>query len=88
LQGLEALSSGTVIMVSDIPVFREIYQQSALYFDPINFESIKIAMQGVLSMEAIKRRAMIDEAKVFVKRYSWNKMAQETMKLYIEAANE
>src|SRR5258708_2160435 len=34
LPGLEALNAGTVLLASDIPVFREIYGRHAIYFDP------------------------------------------------------
>ena len=47
---LEAMASGIPIALSDIPVFREITQNSGLYFDPFNIESMCDAIeQGLMS---------------------------------------
>jgi len=39
LPGLEALSAGTLLMAADIPVFKEVYGDSALYFEPAKTDS-------------------------------------------------
>ena len=82
LQGLEAMASGTLLLASDIPVFKEIYKDNAIYFNPFDFSSIARAMETVLTMEKEKREAVIAEAQKFVQKYSWSKMAQETLKIY------
>ena len=40
LPPLEALSLGTPVLLSDIPIFREIYEDAAEYFDPLSVEDI------------------------------------------------
>ncbi len=40
LPPLEALSLGTPVLLSDIPIFREIYEDAAVYFDPLSVEDI------------------------------------------------
>lgn len=85
LPGLEALSSGTVLLASDIPVFREVYKDNALYFDPKNPESIALMMKNVLEMDEKTRLKTIQISREFVKNYSWVKMAQETKNIYEEA---
>jgi len=40
LPPLEALSLGTPVLLSDIPIFREIYEDAAEYFDPFSVEDI------------------------------------------------
>jgi len=40
LPPLEALSLGTPVLLSDIPVFREIYEDAAEYFDPLSVDDI------------------------------------------------
>ena len=82
LPGLEAMSSGTLVLASDIPVFKEVYQDNALYFNPTDTESIINIMQEVLEMDTKLRTEKIAKAKDFVKRYSWVKMAEETLKIY------
>lgn len=82
LQGLEAMANGTVACVSEIPVFKEIYQDHALYFDPKYITSIVKTLQEALNMRDDVRREMIKKGQQFVKRYSWDKMAKETLKIY------
>lgn len=82
LTGLEAISCGTLLVASDIPVLREIYANNAIYFDPLETSSIEKAMKGALEMNAIDRNKYIEEGQKFAKRYSWAKMAEETLKIY------
>lgn len=46
---LEAMSYGKAVICSDIEVFHEVAQNSALYFDPSSSESLKAAIEKVLS---------------------------------------
>lgn len=85
LPGLEAMKCGTMAMVSDIAVFKEVYRDKAVYFNPYDFSSIEKVMRDVLEMSMDKRRKMVSEGKKFVKKYSWEKMARETLKVYKEA---
>jgi len=82
LPGIEAMKAGTLVLASDIPVFKEIYQDNAIYFDPLDILSIEKAMESVLGMDPNLRANKINKAKNFVKRYSWTKMAEETLKIY------
>lgn len=82
LPGLEAMNAGTLALISDIPVFREVYKDSAIYFNPYDFSSIAKAMKEVAEMKKEERRVMIEAGREFVKRYSWHKMAEETLTLY------
>jgi glycosyltransferase involved in cell wall biosynthesis len=84
LPALEAMASGTLVLASEIPVFREIYQDNAIYFNPLDLSSIEKAMKGVLEMNSDLRMKKIEKARDFVKRYSWAKMAKETLKIYTE----
>jgi len=82
LPGLEALASGTLLIASDIPVFREVYKESAFYFNPYDFSSIEKAMKNVADLEKSKREEAVKEGQEFARRYSWAKMARETLKIY------
>jgi glycosyltransferase involved in cell wall biosynthesis len=85
LPGLEALASGTILLASDIKVFREIYADNAFYFDPQDFTSIADAMRKALSTGKSERKERIISAQRFVKRYSWDKMAKATLEVYQNA---
>lgn len=82
LQGLEAMTVGTLTLASDIPVFKEIYKDNAIYFNPLDANSIKKTMEDVLKMDEKDKKEKIVKAKNFVKQYSWAKMAEETLKVY------
>ncbi len=85
LQGLEAMENETLVLASNIPVFKEIYRDNVLYFDPKNVESLKKAMLDVLNMKISEKISKIKRAKEFINRYSWSKMAKETLRVYNEA---
>jgi len=82
LPGLEAMNAGTILLASEIPVFKEIYDGHAIFFNPLDFSSIEKTMNDVLGMEPNKRKKMIENGQEFAKRYSWAKMAKETLEIY------
>lgn len=82
LPGLEAMASGTLVVASDIPVLKEVYKDHAIYFDAMNPESIAEALEKSLTMNQKERVERIKKAKEFIKTYSWDKMAEETLKIY------
>ena len=82
LQGLEAMTQKTPCIVSDIEAFREIYEDNAIYFDPKNVNSIKSAIEKLLNLNKDKRELLIIKANKFAKKYSWDKMAETTLKIY------
>ena len=82
LPGLEAILCGTLTLCSNIPVFKETYEDVAIYFDPFSSSSIKKMMEEVLSMVPEARANLIKKAQKFARRYSWDKMARTTLKVY------
>lgn len=82
LQGLEVMSSGALLLASDTPVFKEVYQDKAIYFDPKDVNSLVGVIERVLAMGENEKEEWIRQGKEFVKRYSWSKMAQETLGVY------
>src|SRR3990167_5871235 len=86
IPGLDAMEVGTLVLASEILVLKEVYKEHAIYFNPFDFSSIARTMELALEIGAEAREERIAKARDFVKRYSWNKMAQETLKIYESCA--
>ncbi|MFA6073896.1 MAG: glycosyltransferase family 1 protein [Candidatus Woesearchaeota archaeon] len=78
----EAIEAGTLAVISDIPVLKEVYEDSVLYFDPLDVNSIADALLKVVNIKEDERKIKILKSQQFVKKYSWSKMAKETLKIY------
>ncbi len=79
---LEALAADCEILVSDIPVFRELLPSSTAFFDPDSahdwFEKIKdVIKKG-------KKTPWKDakEKQLYFQKFSWKSMAQKTLDIY------
>src|SRR3989344_3003394 len=70
LQGLEAISSGTVLLASNIPIFREIYDTHAFYFNPVDVSSISSTLYSVLSLSYQDKYKYSASAREYIKKYS------------------
>ncbi|HUS51950.1 MAG TPA: glycosyltransferase family 1 protein [Candidatus Bathyarchaeia archaeon] len=81
LIGLEAMAAGCPVIASKIPVLKEIYGPAALYFDPKStdelVEKIRILVKNPKLKEKLKKLGFFQ-----VRKYSWQKMAQETLIAY------
>lgn len=82
LPPMEAINAGTLAVVSDIPVLKEVYEDSVSYFDPYSTKSIVNALENILKFSEKERQEKIKYSRRFIKRYSWSKMAKETLKIY------
>ncbi len=81
LPALEAMSRGTPVVASDYACAREILGSSAYYFDGQNVESIASALRDIFKDEKL-RQDLIEKGYAQAKKYSWKKMAEETLELY------
>jgi glycosyltransferase involved in cell wall biosynthesis len=78
---LEAQQFGLPVVCSDIPVFREILSDSAEYLDlndPVASADRFIGLTGMPERRNEMRRMGLEN----VSRYSWKKMAGETLEVY------
>lgn len=79
LPPLEALACGCNIILSDIPVHKEVYKNKAFYFNPQNhFELLQIMNQ----IEKIRIEKM--ELALFAKNYSLEKNCENTYRTIME----
>lgn len=82
LPGLEAIKAGTISIVSDVDVFGEVYSNRAISVDPYSVDSITDGLKKVAKMTKTERKKFINKAQSFISKYSWDKMANETLKVY------
>lgn len=81
LPGLEAMQLECLVLASDIPVFKEIYEDAAVFFDPLDITQIDATMQKVLK-EQQKFKKYKQNGLAISQKYSWKKMAQQTLEIY------
>lgn len=82
IPGLNAMASDLPVICSEIPVLKEIYADAAVYFDPFNTSDIAKKIGAVL-LDGKTRADLVKNGREQVKKYSWRKMAQETLKVYL-----
>ncbi len=84
LPGLEALSCRTPLVASDIAVFKEVYKEAAVYFDPYSEKDIKEKIKLVLEDKKLNLELKKTGERVS-KEFDWKKTAGETIKIYEKA---
>ncbi|MEM4618933.1 MAG: glycosyltransferase family 1 protein [Desulfurococcaceae archaeon] len=78
---LEAMACGCPALVSDIPVFREVYEDSAIYFDLSSSASLKEKIQ-MLVEDQESRVNYRQRALAHVKKFFWETTAQKLAELF------
>lgn len=73
---LEAQFFGCPVLLSDIPVFRELFSSSVLYFNPHSVDDLKEKLRMLVNGIEI-RRTLAASGLENAKRYSWETSAQE-----------
>lgn len=81
LPGLEAMVHGCPVVSSNATCLPEVYGEAAHYFDPENVEEMAEKISEVLSSESL-RKELVKKGHKQVAKYSWEKMAQETLDVY------
>lgn len=82
---LEAMRYGCPCVISNISSLPEAGGDAAFYFDPSNASDIAAKIEMVLNDEKL-RKEMIEKGYKQVKKFSWEKTAQETLKVLEEVA--
>jgi glycosyltransferase involved in cell wall biosynthesis len=78
LPALEAMMAGIPVMMSDIPVYREVGGDAVLYFDPTRLESIAEAIMTVVTDPDLLK-TLVDRGHVQAKKFSWEQTAAGTV---------
>lgn len=80
---LEAMASGTAIIASNITSIPEVAGDAARYVNPHDGSDIATAMLAIVRENGL-RQALIEKGKEQMKKFSWNRTACETLKVYHE----
>tara|TARA_Y100001970_G_C14143993_1_gene808796 strand:+ start:386 stop:1450 length:1065 start_codon:yes stop_codon:yes gene_type:complete len=78
---LEAMRCGCPIACSNIDVFREISNNSCIYFNPKNDQSIKKSIEKIAKSKKLQNK-LVRKGFSNIKKYTWEKCAKETIKVY------
>lgn len=81
LPGLEAMLHGAPVVSSNATCLPEIYGDAAHYFDPENVQAITDAINEVVTDKQL-RATLIERGRRRVKKYSWRRMAEQTLSVY------
>jgi glycosyltransferase involved in cell wall biosynthesis len=81
----EAMACGTPVVASRIASIPEVVGDAGELFDPYNEDNMYDVCQTVLSDPERRRRMQIMGVE-WARRFSWQKMAEETLKIYEEAS--
>lgn len=80
---LEAMACATPVLASDIPVFREVAGEAAIFVNPYKIEDIANKIFQGLTDNLLRSR-IVSEGIERVKRFSWETNAQKTLEYYEE----
>lgn len=81
LPGLEAMVHGAPVVSSNATCLPEVYGPAAHYFDPLDVQAIADAINEVLTNKVL-RQSLIKAGHEQVARYSWRRMAEQTLDVY------
>lgn len=87
LPGLEAMRHGAPVVSSNATCLPEIYGDAAHYFDPTDVVAMADAINEVLTDKDL-RKDLVRKGRVQAGRYSWKRMAEQTLSIYKEVLEE
>lgn len=81
LPGLEAMRYGLPVLASNTAVFNEVYDNGAIYFDPLNPEDIAEHMQ-LVAQDTQFHAQMQQKSVARVAFFDWKETAKQTLVVY------
>jgi len=81
LPPLEAMARGVPVVSSDAACLPEILGSAAIYFDPLNIDDMADKIKKALTDEDLRKK-LIQKGFEQTKKYNWQTMARETLKIY------
>ncbi|MHB1864858.1 MAG: glycosyltransferase family 4 protein [Candidatus Saccharimonadales bacterium] len=87
LPPLEAMHHGAPVVSSNATCLPEVYGDSVEYFDPLDTKDMANAISRVLNNKKLKDK-LIKKGYDQVAKYSWERMARQTLVVYKKALND
>lgn len=87
LPGLEAMVHGAPVVSSNATCLPEVYGDAAHYFDPKDVQGMSDAINEVLTDKKL-RKELIKKGRAQAAKYSWRRMAEQTLDVYRRALGE
>jgi len=87
LTAVEAMSLGSLVIASDIPVHREICKNGALFFNPNDSYELYEKLNEVLRLTTSEKKIIQQNEMDWIKKFSWKKMAEQTLQIYESSAS-
>jgi glycosyltransferase involved in cell wall biosynthesis len=87
LPALEAMMHGAPVVSSNATCLPEVYGDAAYYFEPRDVHDITNKISDVLKQPKL-RTALTKKGVIQAKRYSWKRMAEQTLEVFKKALNE
>lgn len=84
LPGLEAMGYGAPVASSNATCLPEVYGDAANYFNPHDVHDMKRVIEDILADKSL-RQELIRKGYKQLKKYSWQRMAQQTHEVYMKA---
>lgn len=81
LPGLEAMAKNLPVISSNKEPLPEIYGSAAIYFNPEDVDEMSRAILQVINDKDLREK-LRKAGQVQVKKYSWERCAQETLEVY------
>lgn len=81
---LEAMSVGTIVVTSNLSCLPEVAGGRAILVDPLSVESIAGGLRQALTLEPSKREQMVNAGRDWAQKFSWQRAADEYLKIYSE----
>lgn len=83
LPGLEAMVHGAPVVSSNATCLPEIYGEAANYFDPTDISDMAAKISEVLDDKNLREK-LVGAGKIQAGKYSWKRMAEQTLAVYEE----
>ncbi len=84
LPGLEAMIHDAPVVSSNATCLPEIYGEAAHYFDPSDVQAMADAISEVLRDKEL-RQQLIKNGQTQAQKYSWQRLAEQTLAIYSQA---
>jgi glycosyltransferase involved in cell wall biosynthesis len=82
---VESMACGTPVVASNAGSLPEVVSDAGITVDPYDTDGFSDAIERVLTDDALRKK-MIKKGLTWAKRFTWEKTAEETLKLYEETA--